>query len=98
LNAANVFPIFCHISEYREAGYQALHRMLAISQPLNLWAPSSAYSHSPVCKLPPKDFVRYVDDGLIRVFGREECLLDPEHRARHPRGRERAGIDRSMVR
>jgi hypothetical protein len=95
VNAADAFPTFCHISEYGEAGYQALHRMLAISQPLNLWAPSSAYLRSPVCKIPPKDFVRYVDDGLIRVFGREEWLLDPARRARHPWG-ERARWDRQV--
>jgi len=34
------FPTFCHISEYRLQGYSSLHRMLACSRPLVLWAPA----------------------------------------------------------
>lgn len=40
MNEDSLFPTFCHIGEYDEAGYRMLHRMLAMSQPLILWAPT----------------------------------------------------------
>jgi hypothetical protein len=83
MNPSGSFPTFCHISEYGKEGYQALHRMLAMSQPLNLWAPSSAYLRS-ASKLSVEDFLKYVQDGFIRVLGREEWLLDPVFRDHHP--------------
>ena len=36
------FPTFCHIGQYGDAGYRALPRLLAMSKPLNLWAPVAA--------------------------------------------------------
>ena len=38
MTESGLFPTFCHIGEYDEAGYRMLHRMLAMSQPLILWA------------------------------------------------------------
>ena len=77
------FPTFCHISEYGEAGYRNLHRLLAFSAPLNLWAPSSPLiRHS--SHISPADFVRYVDEGMIRVHAREEWITDRARRDAHP--------------
>lgn len=78
------FPTFCHIGEYGESGYKNLHRMIAISQPLNLWAPTSALLESPDCQVPPKHFLDYVESGHIRVFGREEWLTSETFRDSHP--------------
>jgi hypothetical protein len=74
------FPTFCHISEYGEQGYQHLHRMLAISAPLNLWSPSSVLLNAPGCLVTPKEFVGYVERGDIRIIGRHEWLFEPRHR------------------
>ena len=76
------FPTFCHISEYNEAGYRLLHRMLAMSQPLILWAPTSAGLEHEQCRIPPPKFIRYVEEGRIRVFGREPWLTSRVFRAR----------------
>jgi len=78
-----LFPTFCHISEYGENGYQNLHRMLAMSYPLNLWAPSSVLLRSPACKVPVNDFIGYVESGLIRVSGRQHWLTSSSWRSAH---------------
>lgn len=65
------FPTFCHIGEYGKSGYANLHRMIAVSHPLNLWAPTSALLGSENCQVSPKEFLGYVEGGYIRVFGRE---------------------------
>jgi hypothetical protein len=75
------FPTFCHISEYGEAGYRNLHRMLAFSAPLNLWAPSSVLVRN-ASHVEPKRFVGYVEKGLIRIHGREDWLTSQEFRDR----------------
>jgi hypothetical protein len=77
------FPTFCHISEYGENGYGDLHRLLAISQPLNLWAPSSVLIKQ-VSSISERDFIRYVDKRFIRVIARHEWLTDPGFRNAHP--------------
>jgi hypothetical protein len=74
LVATSVFPTFCHIGEYDEYGYQMLHRMLAMSQPLNLWAPTSPQLAREGCRIPPRAFLDYVQEGRIRVLAREEWL------------------------
>ncbi|MDH6589378.1 hypothetical protein M2161_008484 [Streptomyces sp. SAI-133] len=81
--AGSVFPTFCHISEYGEPGYQSLHSLLALSQPLNLWAPSSVLIRH-ATQIPAKSFVRYVDQGFIRIQAREPWLTDRAHRDGHP--------------
>lgn len=74
------FPTFCHIGEYGETGYANLHRMIAVSQPLNLWAPTSALLRSGNCQVSPKEFLEYVEHGYIRVFGREWWLTSKTKR------------------
>lgn len=79
----SAFPTFCHISEYGAPGYRELHTLLAISQPLNLWAPSSVLIRHASC-IPAKDFIRYVEEGVIRIQARERWLTDRAHRQTHP--------------
>jgi hypothetical protein len=78
------FRTFCHISEYGEAGYRHLHRMIASSSPLVLWAPSSTLLTA--SRVEPREFVRLVEEGHVRVFAREPWLLSPVFRNRHPWG------------
>lgn len=76
----SLFPTFCHIGEYNDYGYQVLHRMLAVSQPLILWAPTSPLLESEQCRIPPKNFLRHVEEGRIRVFAREKWLISRDFR------------------
>ncbi|MFG2824865.1 hypothetical protein ACGFX4_36230 [Kitasatospora sp. NPDC048365] len=78
------FPTFCHISELGAAGYADLHAMVAVSRPLNLWAPSSVLLSSPECRITPGEFVGLVDAGHIRVVAREEWLVDRGFRDNRP--------------
>lgn len=73
------FSTFCHISLYGDKGYRELARMVAMSQPA-LWAPSSYMLKSEASALTPKTFLRYLERGEIRIFGRHEWLLDPSSR------------------
>ncbi|ROP38735.1 hypothetical protein [Saccharothrix texasensis] len=79
----DVFRTFCHISEYGETGYEHLHRMIATSAPLVLWSPSSRLLESPRCRVTDADFVRHVEQGRIRIVGREPWLLDRSFRDGH---------------
>jgi hypothetical protein len=79
-----LFPTFCHIGEYDEYGYQILHRMLAVSQPLILWAPTSPQLETGQCRIPPGSFLRHVEEGRIRVFARERWLASRNFRDSHP--------------
>jgi len=74
------FPTFCHIEEYGRSGYANLHRMIAVSQPLNLWSPTSALLGSRDSQVSPKEFLKYVESGYIRVFGREWWLTSQTER------------------
>lgn len=76
------FPTFCHISEYGELGYRNLHRLVAFSAPLNLWAPASTLVRE-CSQIDAKAFVSYVDHGLIRIHGREDWLTNKEFRNNH---------------
>jgi hypothetical protein len=69
------FRTFCHISDYKAAGYANLHRLIAGSKPLVLWAPSSVMfrEHSSV---PVKDFLHLLEQGHVRIVGREKWLLE----------------------
>lgn len=77
------FSTFCHINEYGERGYQDLHTLVALSQPLNLWAPSSVLIRH-TSRIGPKDFVRYVEKGFIRVIARDSWLTERRFRDTHP--------------
>jgi len=79
-----VLPTFCHISELGPLGYGNLHRMLAMSRPLNLWAPSSVLLRDPGCKVTPEDFIRYVRNGSIRIVARKKWLTESRKRDKHP--------------
>jgi hypothetical protein len=81
--ADQAFPTFCHISEYGTPGYQSLHSLIALSRPLNLWAPSSVLVRH-ASRVPARHFVRYVEQGFIRVQAREPWLTDRAHRDGHP--------------
>lgn len=74
------FSTFCHISQFGESGYRALPRMLAMSRPVNLWAPSSIVLRTDACGLSPRTFLKYVESGEIRILGREEWILHPQLR------------------
>ena len=75
---------FCHISELGEEGYRDLHLMVAMSRPLNLWAPSSVLLESPSCRVRPEQFVYLVESGQIRILARHEWLVDRRLRDSHP--------------
>lgn len=76
-------PTFCHISELGELGYQSLRRMIALSSPLYLWAPSSVMLKNPNTTVPPAEFLRYLEQGHIRIIARHEWLTDPRFRNHH---------------
>ena len=80
-DAGPVFPTFVHVNQYGEWGYRSLARMLAVSAPLNVWAPSAAMLRSDASSITPQQFVQYVDSGELRVFAREEWLLGPRERS-----------------
>ncbi len=77
------FRTFCHLSEYGEEGYAQLHRMLAASAPLVLWAPSTSLLQSRDCLVQPMGFLHYVERGDIRVIGRERWLTSSRYRNAH---------------
>jgi hypothetical protein len=79
-----IFPTFCHIGEYNEAGYRILHQMLAISEPLILWAPTSRQLEDEGCRVRPRAFLRFVEEGRIRVYGRERWLTSQSFRDSRP--------------
>jgi hypothetical protein len=54
--------------------------MLSMSQPLNVWAPSSAMLRSKDSSIGADDFLRYVEAGRIRVFAREDWLAGRDTR------------------
>jgi hypothetical protein len=82
MTEGRTFPTFCHIGEYDKDGYEKLHRMLAMSQPLILWAPTSSQLEDEKCRIPPRAFLDYVEEGRIRVMAREKWLTEPEFRDR----------------
>jgi len=77
------FTTFCHISELGSPGYQDLHRMLAASNPLTLWAPSSVLLRTSGCRISPSQFLDYVNSGHIRIVARRKWLIDREARDTH---------------
>lgn len=74
---------FCHISEYGEQGYESLLRMMAVSRPLNVWAPVGVELSKPTSALTAEQFVRFVEEGHIRVIAREPWLTDRGFRDGH---------------
>jgi len=86
------FRTFCHVSDYRAAGYASLHRLIAGSKPLVLWAPSSVMlrAHSSV---PVDDFLHLLEHGHVRIIGREQWLLDRGYREMRARTWDTAAWD-----
>lgn len=77
------FPTFCHISEYDRFGYANLHRMIAASAPLILWAPSTQLFGSSGCRVTDKEFLGFVDRGAVRIIAREWWYFDKKRRNSH---------------
>lgn len=77
------FSTFSHISQYGENSYKDLPRMLAMSR-LCLWSPSSLILKSKDSGLSPEDFLRYLDMGEIRIFGRDRWINEPTWRNKQP--------------
>ncbi|HEX5200768.1 MAG TPA: hypothetical protein VFW27_12615 [Actinoplanes sp.] len=86
------FRTFCHISDYKAAGYANLHRLIAGSKPVVLWAPSSVLfrEHSSVFV---EDFLHLLEDGQVRIVGREQWLLDRAYREMRARKWDAAAWD-----
>jgi hypothetical protein len=78
--APRIFQTFCHINEYGEDGFANLHRMIATSEPLVLWGPSSQLLSGPKCRVGGEEFVEYVEQGRIRIVARENWLMSKEAR------------------
>ncbi len=76
----STFPTFCHLSQYGDWGYRSLARMLTISDPLILWAPSSASLRSTESSITADEFLHFVKNGKIHVVAREEWLEGPGYR------------------
>lgn len=76
----DIFRTFCHISEYGADGYTNLHRLVATSSPLVLWAPSSQLLTSSDCLLNESDFIKLIEERKIRIIGREKWLTSKDFR------------------
>jgi hypothetical protein len=83
MGEAPSLPTFCHISELGAFGYANLHRMVATSDPLYLWAPSSVLLKGEGCTVPPNDFLRYLEQGHIKIVARHPWLTDRRFRDHH---------------
>jgi hypothetical protein len=77
---ARIFQTFCHINEYEEEGFANLHRMIATSEPLVLWAPSTQLLQAPQCRVSTDDFLEYVEAGRVRIVGRRDWLTSKDAR------------------
>ena len=72
LSGKHIWRTFCHINEYDDWGYRNLRRMIAASDPLVIWAPSSQLlGKSSTTKLTPREFLNCVENGAVQVAGRE---------------------------
>ncbi len=76
----NSFPTFFHINQRGEDGYRDLPRLVAMSQPLTLWAPSSVILRSSSSGIAPNLFLDLLEEGHIRVMGRHKWLSEPRFR------------------
>lgn len=54
--------------------------MVAASSPVVLWAPSSVEISSTRCRLGPREFVKYVEAGKVRIIGRENWIMSRHFR------------------
>jgi hypothetical protein len=77
-------PAFCHIGDHGTFGYHGLHRLIAMSDPLILWSPSSLVLHESNSLVGSKELLSYIDDGIVRIAGREEWLNSRGFRDNHP--------------
>jgi hypothetical protein len=86
------FRTFCHVSDYKAAGYANLHRLVAGSKPVVLWAPSSVMfrEHSSVSVA---DFLHLLENRQVRIVGREQWLLDRSYRDMRARKWDAAAWD-----
>lgn len=84
MSEPGTFPTFCHISQYGQLGYENLHRMLAVSSPLNIWAPSSVELASGRWPIGVERLLRYVEQGHLRIIGRRSWLTERRKRDEHP--------------
>lgn len=73
-------------------------RLRPVSQPLILWAPTSPLLESEQCRIPPKNFLRHVEEGRIRVFAREKWLFSRDFRDSYafPEARWNENFDRAL--
>jgi hypothetical protein len=83
-----IFPTFFHINDYDAAGYAALPRLIAISYPLVIWAPSGLllekcyYDKQNACSISPKQFIELIEECHVQIIGREEWF-DKDARNKH---------------
>ncbi len=84
-----IFPTFFHINDYDEAGYAILPRLIAISYPLVLWAPSGQllekcyHDKENACSISPEQFIKLIEECHVQIIGREEWFNKNE-RSKHP--------------
>ncbi|WP_157535295.1 hypothetical protein [Nocardia inohanensis] len=81
--ASTDFRTFCHISEYGPVGYGNLHRMIAASRPLVLWAPSTVLLNIPECTVGTKVFLDLMNRGDLRIHARESWIMSSAFRDNH---------------
>lgn len=79
--------MFCHVSDYGARGYQNLHRLIATSRPLVLWAPSAfvlkeQYDRGKA-RIDPRTLASFVESGYVQIIGRENWLTDEHFRRNH---------------
>ncbi|WP_200216757.1 hypothetical protein [Micromonospora coerulea] len=86
------FRTFCHISDYKAAGYANLHRLIAGSKPVVLWAPSSAMFRQ-YGSISVDDFLHLLKHRQVRIVGRERWLLDRSYRDMRARKWDAAAWD-----
>ncbi len=86
------FRTFCHISDYKAAGYANLHRLIAGSKPVVLWAPSSVMFRE-YGSISVDDFLHLLKHGQVRIVGREQWLLDRSYRDMRARKWDAAAWD-----
>jgi len=81
------FRNWCHINEFRMEGYSRLPSMIALSDPLVLWAPAprliDEYHSRRICPFSSADLLAFVEDKHVVIAGRREWLVDAQHRNQH---------------
>jgi hypothetical protein len=83
--ASNLLPpVFSHVAEFNEAGYQSIPALAFLADPLVLWSPSGRQIDSAKDNgrsiLGPEDLLALVRKRFVRIQGREEWLTSEAHR------------------